>query len=65
MIQILIVDQPGKAQINIQQGAEPLYKEIRIEHALTDDKGNDVKLKVGAKAEVTVEANSSGIIYNQ
>ena len=28
--------EPEKAQINIQQGADPLYKEIRIENSLTD-----------------------------
>ena len=30
--------EPEKAQINIQDGADPLYKEIRIENSLTDDK---------------------------
>ena len=54
--------EPEKVQINIQQGADPLYKEIRIENILTDDDGNEVKLKKGAAVEVTVEANPSGII---
>jgi predicted DNA-binding antitoxin AbrB/MazE fold protein len=44
-----------KAQINIQ-GAEPLYQEVRIENKLTDQDGNEVKLKEGAKVEVHVEA---------
>jgi hypothetical protein len=52
---------PEKAQINIQEGADPLYKEIRIENTLTDEHGNEVKLKKGAKVEVTVEATPSGI----
>ena len=54
--------EPEKAQINIQQGADPLYKEIRIENALTDENGNEVKLKKGAAVEVTVEANPSAIV---
>ena len=53
---------PEKAQINIEDGADPLYKEIRIENSLTDDKGNEVKLKEGAKVEVTVEAPRSEVI---
>jgi len=54
--------EPEKAQINIQQGADPLYKEIRIENSLIDEDGNEVKLKKGATVEVTVEATPSGII---
>jgi hypothetical protein len=54
--------QPEKAQINIQQGADPLYQEIRIENNLKDENGRSVKLKEGAKVEVTVEATPSGII---
>ena len=54
--------EPEKAQINIEDGADPLYKEIRIENALTGEDGKQVKLKPGAKVEVTVEANPSGIV---
>jgi predicted DNA-binding antitoxin AbrB/MazE fold protein len=50
--------EPEKAQINIH-GAEPLYQEIRIENTLTDEKGNEVKLKEGAEVEVHVEAEKS------
>lgn len=50
--------EPEKAQINIH-GAEPLYQEIRIENTLTDEKGNEVKLKEGAEVEVHVEAHKS------
>lgn len=46
---------PEKAQINVE-GADALYQEIRIENTLTDDKGEEVRLKEGAKVEVTVEA---------
>jgi len=54
--------EPQKAQINIQEGAEPLYKEIRIENTLRDENGQEVKLKEGAKVELTVEASPSGVI---
>ena len=54
--------EPEKAQINIQDGADPLYKELRIENSLTDDKGNEAKLKEGAKVEVTVHAPPSEVI---
>jgi|HubBroStandDraft_6_1064221.scaffolds.fasta_scaffold3194320_1 hypothetical protein len=47
--------EPEKAEIAVQ-GADDLYKEIRIENTLTDEKGNEVQLKVGARVEVTVEA---------
>ncbi|HXT77169.1 MAG TPA: hypothetical protein VN780_12825 [Candidatus Eisenbacteria bacterium] len=46
---------PEKAEIAVE-GADDLYKEIRIENTLTDEKGNEVKLKPGAEVEVTVEA---------
>jgi hypothetical protein len=54
--------EPEKAHINIDKGATPLYKEIRIANTLIDDDGEEVSLKKGAKVEVTVEANPSGII---
>jgi hypothetical protein len=53
--------EPEKAQINIS-GAEPLYQEIRIDNTLTDQHGNEVKLKQGAEVEVHVEANESATI---
>ena len=37
----------NKAQINIDDGADALYKEIRIENTLTDNKGKEVSLKKG------------------
>lgn len=49
-------DLPEKAEIAVE-GADELYREIRIENTLTDEKGNEVKLKPGAHVEVTVEAN--------
>jgi hypothetical protein len=46
---------PEKAQIDIHD-ADDLYKEIRIENKLTDEKGDEVQLKEGADVDVTVEA---------
>jgi hypothetical protein len=48
-------DLPEKAEIAVD-GADELYREIRIENTLKDDKGNEVQLKPGAQVEVTVEA---------
>jgi hypothetical protein len=48
--------EPEKAQISIQ-GADDLYREIRIENSLTDENGNEVRLKKGTELEVTVEAH--------
>ncbi|MGH9500828.1 MAG: hypothetical protein ACRD3L_16950 [Terriglobales bacterium] len=56
--------EPEKAQINIES-ADPLYQEVRIENTVTDDAGNEAKLKQGAKVEVTVEANPSGTVPKQ
>jgi hypothetical protein len=46
---------PEKAQISIE-GAEELYREIRIENVLVDQHGEEVALKEGAEIQVTVEA---------
>jgi hypothetical protein len=48
--------EPEKAQISIE-GADDLYREIRIENTLTDENGDQVSLKKGAEVEVTVEAD--------
>lgn len=47
-----------KAEIAVE-GADPLYREVRIENRLTDEDGREVKLKQGAIVEVTVEADPS------
>jgi hypothetical protein len=46
---------PEKAEISVQV-ADELYQEIRIENTLTDEHGDEVRLKKGAHVEVTVEA---------
>ena len=47
--------QPEKAQIAVY-GADRLYRELRIENLLTDENGDDAKLKKGAHVDVTVAA---------
>jgi hypothetical protein len=46
---------PDKAQIAVE-GAEELYREIRIDNTLQDERGEEVELKRGAEVDVTVEA---------
>jgi len=53
--------EPEKAQISIE-GADDLYREIRIENSLTDENGDGVRLKEGADVEVTVEADEDATI---
>jgi hypothetical protein len=48
--------EPEKAQISIE-GADDLYREIRIENTLSGENGNGLRLKKGAEVEVTVEAD--------
>ena len=47
--------QPEQAQI-VVDGAQELYREIRIDNELKDQEGHPVKLKPGAEVEVTIEA---------
>ena len=49
------LDQPDKAQIAVD-GPDHRYRELRIENVLTDEHGDDVRLKKGAHVEVTVTA---------
>ena len=47
--------EPEKAQIAVE-GADELYREIRVENTLQGEAGNPVSLKEGAKVEVTIAA---------
>ena len=47
--------EPEKAQIAVE-GADDLYREIRIKNSLTDENGDEVRLKIGAEVEITVAA---------
>jgi hypothetical protein len=56
IIKPVVPEQPEKAQIAVE-GADHLYREIRIENTLVDDKGKELKLKEGAEVDVIVEAD--------
>jgi len=47
--------QPEKAQIAIDRADRP-HRDFRIENTLTDEHGDNVKLKKGTHVEVTVTA---------
>ena len=47
---------PEKAQIDVE-GADDLYREIRVENTLHDEAGRQVALKPGAHVDVTIEAD--------
>ena len=49
-------DEPEKAQIAVE-GADHLYREIRIDNTMEDKNGNKVKLKEHAEVDVVVEAD--------
>ena len=48
-------DDKEKAEITVE-GADELYKEIRVENTLQDEEGKEVALKPGANVAVTIEA---------
>jgi hypothetical protein len=47
--------QPEKAQIAVDH-IDHRHRDLRIENTLTDEHGGDVKLKKGARVQVTVTA---------
>jgi hypothetical protein len=47
--------EPERAQIAVE-GAEELYREIRVENTLQDEAGKPVRLKQGADVEITIAA---------
>jgi hypothetical protein len=49
--------EPEKAQIGLDE-ADELYREIRVENALTDENGERVRLKPGAEVDVILEADT-------
>jgi hypothetical protein len=53
-------NEPEKVQIRVE-GADPLYREVRIENALQDADGNPVSLEKGAEVDVTIEADHKDI----
>jgi hypothetical protein len=57
IIKPVVPTEPEKAQIGIDQ-ADDLYREIRVENVVTNEKGEKARLKPGAKVDVVVEADS-------
>ena len=53
--------QPEKAQIAVEK-ADYRYRDLRIENTLTDEHGDDVRLKKGAHVEVTVTSEPNAAI---
>src|SRR5947199_7939645 len=58
---LLIRHSPKKRKFSIEE-ADDLYREIRIENRLTDDKGREASLKEGAEVEVQIEADKEATI---
>ena len=56
-----VSSEPERAQI-VVEGADHLYRELRIENALIDAAGNRVPLKPGAKVQLTIEAQPQGVM---
>ena len=51
-------NEPEKAQITLE-GADDLYREVRIENTLQDADGKPVALKKGTEVDVTIEADQA------
>jgi hypothetical protein len=54
--------EPEKAQITVE-GADHLYREIRIDNTLTNENGEEVSLKPGAQVDVIVEADAEATTH--
>jgi hypothetical protein len=48
--------QPEKAQVSVD-AADTKYRDLRVVNTLTNEHGDDVKLKKGARVDVTVTAH--------
>jgi hypothetical protein len=64
IIKPIVPGEPEKAQISVE-GADHLYREIRIDNTLTDENGKKVALKPGAEVEVTVEAQPQATVAKE
>ena len=61
VIKPIVPGEPERAEIAIEE-AEDLYREIRVENVVTDEKGEKARLKRGAQVDVVVEADSNATI---
>jgi uncharacterized protein YfaS (alpha-2-macroglobulin family) len=55
--------EPERAQILIEE-ADHSYLEVRIENTLIDEKGKEVRLKLGANVQVTVRSRAVNNEYD-
>ena len=53
--------EPEKAQIDID-GADDLYREIRVDNEVTSENGEKARLMQDAEVDVIVEADSSATL---
>ena len=56
IIRPVLPNEPEKAEIQIDE-ADDLYKEIRIENVVTDEKGEKGSLKQGEDVDIVLEAD--------
>jgi hypothetical protein len=56
--------EPEKAQITVE-GADHLYRELRIDNTLVNENGEKVKLKPGAEVDVTIEADPQATVTKE
>ncbi|HET6179024.1 MAG TPA: hypothetical protein VFE61_18995 [Candidatus Sulfotelmatobacter sp.] len=56
-----ISGEPEKAQISVE-GADHLYRELRIENNMTNADGEPVGLKPGAEVDVIIEAEEKDTV---
>ena len=57
IIPAVVANRSETAQVAVE-GADELYRELRIENKLRDNAGNSVSLKKDAQVEVTITADS-------
>ena len=57
IIKPTLPSEPEKAQTGIEE-ADELYREIRVENVLTDEHGEKLRLKTGAKVDIVVKADT-------
>lgn len=56
IIRPVLPNEPEKAEIQIDE-ADDLYKEIRIENVVTEEKGKEGILKQGEDVDIVLEAD--------
>jgi hypothetical protein len=61
IIKPIAPSEPEKVQISVEEG-DTLYREIRVDNVVTDEKGGKARLKPGAEVDVIIEADSDATI---